>query len=83
MGTGGAELVETLLQDATLTANKSAKEGLADMALLFKYLNIFGVTNKVIHHLGFFDDEPILIPYLLHRCHSISPSLAAWTTTLA
>jgi len=44
---GGVELVEKLLQDATLTGNKAAKEGLADMQLLFKYLNIFGVTNKV------------------------------------
>ena len=46
---GGEELVAKLQEDAVLSGNKSAKEGLADMALLFKYLNIFGVTPKVSH----------------------------------
>jgi len=44
---GGEELVTKLQADATLVGNTAAKEGLADMALLFKYLNIFGVTSKV------------------------------------
>ncbi|KAK4050173.1 Cytoplasmic and mitochondrial histidine tRNA synthetase [Microbotryomycetes sp. JL201] len=44
---GGAELVERLLQDHTLTANASAKQGLEEMGMLFKYLGIFGVTDKM------------------------------------
>lgn len=44
---GGEQLVDDLLQDSKLTANKSAKEGLDEMKILFKYLNIFGVTDKV------------------------------------
>ncbi|PRQ77507.1 histidyl-tRNA synthetase [Rhodotorula toruloides] len=44
---GGPELVEQLKQDERLTKNKSAVEGLNDMALLFKYLDIYGATPRV------------------------------------
>lgn len=33
--------------DPKLSANETAKKGLESMALLFKYLDIFGVANKV------------------------------------
>ena len=45
--TGGKELVTKLQEDANLLANKTAVAGLADMALLFKYLDIYGVTDRV------------------------------------
>lgn len=35
------------MQDEKLTANKTAKEGLEDMKLLFQYLDIFGITHRV------------------------------------
>ncbi|ORY82402.1 histidyl-tRNA synthetase [Leucosporidium creatinivorum] len=44
---GGEELVGRLLQDEKLSGNASAKAGLEDMGLLFKYLNIFGVSTKM------------------------------------
>ncbi|GAA6004769.1 histidine--tRNA ligase [Rhodotorula paludigena] len=44
---GGPELVDQLKQDARLTANKSAVEGLDDMALLYKYLDIYGCVNRI------------------------------------
>ncbi|CAG8467717.1 4455_t:CDS:10 [Acaulospora colombiana] len=44
---GDRELLEELFQNQELTANKSAKSGLDDMALLFKYLEIFGVLDKI------------------------------------
>lgn len=44
---GGPELVQQLKQDARLTANKSASEGLNDMGLLYTYLDIFGVSRRV------------------------------------
>lgn len=44
---GGPELVQQLKQDARLTANKSASEGLNDMELLYTYLDIFGVSSRV------------------------------------
>ncbi|KWU41496.1 histidyl-tRNA synthetase [Rhodotorula sp. JG-1b] len=36
-----------LKQDARLTANKSASEGLNDMELLYTYLDIFGVSSRM------------------------------------
>ncbi|KAF8936203.1 histidyl-tRNA synthetase [Dissophora ornata] len=42
---GGEELLERLYSDARLGANARAKEGLDDMALLFKYLNVLNVTR--------------------------------------
>ena len=44
---GGVELVERLKQDPVLLKNKTAIAGLDDMALLFKYLEIYGVTDRV------------------------------------
>ncbi|KAI8329469.1 histidyl-tRNA synthetase [Chlamydoabsidia padenii] len=42
---GGRDLLEKLLQDKVLTANKNASEGLADMSLLFDFLDAFGITE--------------------------------------
>ncbi|KAF8167160.1 hypothetical protein B0H34DRAFT_680502 [Crassisporium funariophilum] len=44
---GGPELLAQLEADATLTSNKSAKQGLTDMALLFNLLKIYGVLDKI------------------------------------
>jgi histidyl-tRNA synthetase len=44
---GGAELCEKLEQDEVLMANTSAKQGVALMKVLFKYLEIFQVADKV------------------------------------
>ncbi|KAJ3219447.1 hypothetical protein HDU67_001278 [Dinochytrium kinnereticum] len=44
---GGAELCDTLAADAKLSQNASAKAGIEDMRLLFKYLSIFGVERKM------------------------------------
>ncbi|XP_075571446.1 histidine--tRNA ligase, cytoplasmic isoform X3 [Pelecanus crispus] len=44
---GGLDLIERLLQDAKLSQNKLAKEGLGDMKLLFEYLTLFGITGKI------------------------------------
>ncbi|GAA5948790.1 hypothetical protein JCM21900_005300 [Sporobolomyces salmonicolor] len=44
---GGPELVDRLRQDEKLMGHKAAKEGLEDMALLFKYLDIYGVTGRM------------------------------------
>ncbi|SAL98885.1 hypothetical protein [Absidia glauca] len=42
---GGRDLLEKLLQDEVLTANKNASEGLADMSLLFDFLDAFDITQ--------------------------------------
>ncbi|CAO3590654.1 unnamed protein product [Absidia cylindrospora] len=42
---GGRELLEKLSQDKVLTANKNASEGLADMALLFDFMDAFDITK--------------------------------------
>ncbi|GAA5995492.1 hypothetical protein JCM5350_006012, partial [Sporobolomyces pararoseus] len=44
---GGPELVDRLRQDEKLVGHKAAKEGIEDMALLFKYLDIFNVTGRM------------------------------------
>lgn len=44
---GGPELVDRLRQDEKLVGHKAAKEGIEDMALLFRYLDIFNVTGRV------------------------------------
>ena len=44
---GSRELLSKLQADATLSANESAKAGLANMDLLFGYLQTFGVLDKV------------------------------------
>lgn len=44
---GGKELLQSLQADEILMANESAKQGLADMELLFKYLDIFQVFDRM------------------------------------
>lgn len=44
---GGAELVDRLRQDEKLLSNASAKQGIEEMGLLFRYLDIFGVSARV------------------------------------
>jgi len=44
---GGRELIEKLLGDDRLVESKCAMAGLKDMQLLFEYLDIFQVLNKV------------------------------------
>jgi histidyl-tRNA synthetase len=41
------ELIAQLKNDATLTANKDAKEALEDLELLFKYCTIFNIADKL------------------------------------
>ncbi|XP_014919234.1 histidine--tRNA ligase, cytoplasmic isoform X3 [Herpailurus yagouaroundi] len=44
---GGVSLVEQLLQDPKLSQNKQALEGLEDLKLLFEYLTLFGIADKI------------------------------------
>ncbi|XP_045140676.1 histidine--tRNA ligase, cytoplasmic [Echinops telfairi] len=44
---GGVSLVEQLLLDPKLSQNKQALEGLGDLKLLFEYLTLFGVANRI------------------------------------
>ncbi|KAH1166572.1 histidine--tRNA ligase, cytoplasmic-like isoform X1 [Mauremys mutica] len=44
---GGLGLIEQLLQDPKLSQNKLAREGLGDMKLLFEYLTLFGIADKI------------------------------------
>ncbi|KAF7722149.1 Cytoplasmic and mitochondrial histidine tRNA synthetase [Apophysomyces ossiformis] len=44
---GGRDLLQQLLKDEVLTKNQSALEGLKDMEVLFDYLEIFDVMNKM------------------------------------
>ncbi|XP_019362158.1 PREDICTED: histidine--tRNA ligase, cytoplasmic-like [Gavialis gangeticus] len=44
---GGLDLIEQLLQDPRLSQNKLAGEGLRDMKLLFEYLMLFGIVDKI------------------------------------
>ncbi|XP_040852926.1 histidine--tRNA ligase, cytoplasmic isoform X2 [Ochotona curzoniae] len=44
---GGVSLVEQLLQDPKLSQNKQAVEGLTDLKLLFEYLTLFGINDKI------------------------------------
>ncbi|GAB1526714.1 Cytoplasmic and mitochondrial histidine tRNA synthetase [Rhizoctonia solani] len=43
---GGPELL-TQLRESPLASNESAKAGMEDMELLFKYLNVFGITHQM------------------------------------
>ncbi|XP_035267158.1 histidine--tRNA ligase isoform X2 [Anguilla anguilla] len=49
---GGADLAQKLLQDPKLSQNKQACAGLSDMKLLFTYLELFRVTDKVVFDLS-------------------------------
>jgi histidyl-tRNA synthetase len=44
---GGRDLLEFLKKDDKLTANASAAAGLKDMEILFDYLEVFDVMDKV------------------------------------
>ncbi|POS71580.1 histidyl-tRNA synthetase [Diaporthe helianthi] len=44
---GGKDLLEKLQQDESLAANESMKQGMADMQLLFDYLECFDATKAV------------------------------------
>ncbi|KAI9599464.1 histidyl-tRNA synthetase [Syncephalis fuscata] len=44
---GGRELLEKLRADAELSGNPKAKEGLDDMEILFSYLDIYDVLDKI------------------------------------
>ncbi|PKI82321.1 histidine--tRNA ligase [Malassezia vespertilionis] len=43
---GNRELLEKLEADADLTQNQRASEGLADMRLLFDYLDVYGILGR-------------------------------------
>lgn len=45
--TGGNDLLEKLLADPELSQHPTAAEGLKDMELLFNYLSIFGVMDRM------------------------------------
>jgi histidyl-tRNA synthetase len=44
---GAQELCEVLLKDDALMTSKTAIEGIQDMKLLFTYLDLFGISEKV------------------------------------
>ncbi|KAL2779015.1 histidine--tRNA ligase, mitochondrial isoform 1 precursor [Daubentonia madagascariensis] len=44
---GGVTLVEQMFQDPRLSQNKRALEGLEDLKLLFEYLTLFGISEKI------------------------------------
>ncbi|KAJ7083367.1 hypothetical protein B0H15DRAFT_850754 [Mycena belliarum] len=44
---GGPSLLEQLEADAALMANANAKQGITDMGLLFSYLRVYGVLDKI------------------------------------
>ena len=44
---GGPALLDLLQSDAALMANTSAKTGIEEMGLLFKYLEAYNVVEKV------------------------------------
>lgn len=77
---GGRDLLEKLLQDKVLTANKNASEGLADMSLLFDFLDAFDITQLVSQQGKDQRKDPDL-PYF--RCRLIWVWLVVWTITLA
>ncbi|KAM9834816.1 histidine--tRNA ligase isoform X1 [Syngnathus typhle] len=49
---GGMDLAERLLEDQKMSGNKEACAGLSDIKLLFSYLQLFQVTNKVVFDLS-------------------------------
>ncbi|RIB03366.1 hypothetical protein C2G38_2149542 [Gigaspora rosea] len=49
---GNKELLDKLFLDQSLISNNNAKTGLNDMVLLFKYLEIFGVLDKISFELS-------------------------------
>ncbi|XP_042348923.1 histidine--tRNA ligase isoform X1 [Plectropomus leopardus] len=49
---GGMDLAERLLQDPKMSQSKQACAGLSDIKLLFTYLQLFQVTDKVVFDLS-------------------------------
>ncbi|XP_056328392.1 histidine--tRNA ligase isoform X1 [Danio aesculapii] len=49
---GGKDLAERLLQDPKLSQSKQACAGITDMKLLFSYLELFQITDKVVFDLS-------------------------------
>ncbi|KAI4122177.1 MAG: hypothetical protein LQ338_005960 [Usnochroma carphineum] len=49
---GGREVLEWLREQEGLLANESMKRGMGDMALLFEYLESFGILDKVEFNLS-------------------------------
>ncbi|XP_053284927.1 histidine--tRNA ligase isoform X1 [Pleuronectes platessa] len=49
---GGMDLAERLLQDQKMCKSKQACAGLSDIKLLFSYLQLFQVTDKVVFDLS-------------------------------
>lgn len=49
---GGMDLAERLLQDPKMSQSKQACAGLSDIKLLFSYLQLFKVTDKVVFDLS-------------------------------
>nr|XP_021557466.1 probable histidine--tRNA ligase, mitochondrial isoform X2 [Neomonachus schauinslandi] len=49
---GGVSLVEEMFQDSRLSQNKQALEGLGDLKLLFEYLTLFGIAEKICFDLS-------------------------------
>ncbi|XP_053735528.1 histidine--tRNA ligase isoform X2 [Synchiropus splendidus] len=49
---GGMELAERLIQDPKMLKSKLACDGLSDIKLLFSYLQVFQVTDKVVFDLS-------------------------------
>lgn len=54
ISTGGLSLIEQLLQDPKLSQNKLAREGLEEVKQLFKYLDLFGISDQVKFYSLFF-----------------------------
>ncbi|KAM5299511.1 histidine--tRNA ligase, mitochondrial-like isoform 1-T1 [Ctenodactylus gundi] len=44
---GGVSLVEQMFQDPRISHSKQALEGLKDLKLLFEYLTLFGIDDKI------------------------------------
>ncbi|XP_014919244.1 histidine--tRNA ligase, mitochondrial isoform X1 [Acinonyx jubatus] len=44
---GGVSLIEQMFQDPRLSQNKQALDGLGDLRLLFEYLTLFGIAEKI------------------------------------
>ncbi|EPQ30580.1 uncharacterized protein PFL1_02104 [Pseudozyma flocculosa PF-1] len=44
---GGRDLLERLEHDAVLSAHPTASQGLKDMALLFDFLDVYGITDRM------------------------------------
>lgn len=52
---GRTELIDKLLEDEAMKSQKSAVEGLEDLRVLFKYLELYGITDKVhVHGLDYY-----------------------------